>query len=144
MGTLGGNLNQRPRCWYYRHPPTVCLKRGGDRCFAVQGVGKYLCVTGGDCCLIAHSSDTAVALTSLGAFVTIASPGWQRTVPIEDYFTRPDVDLMWENLLRPCELPTAVTLPPVPDGFRSIYLKAWERESGDFALVERCRHYRRY
>ena len=112
----------------------MCLKRGGDRCFAVQGVGK-LRVTGGDCCFIAHSSDTAVALTSLGAFVTIASPGWQRTVPIEDYLTRPDANLMWENLLRPGELPTADTLPPVPDGFRSIYLKAWERESGDFALV---------
>jgi xanthine dehydrogenase YagS FAD-binding subunit len=135
LGTLGGNLNQRPRCWYYRHPLTVCLKRGGDRCYAVPGVGKYLCVTGGDRCFIVHPSDTAVALTALGASVTIASPDGQRTIPIADYFIGPDVDLMRENILRPGELCTAVNLPPRPEGRRSIYLKARERESGDFALV---------
>ena len=135
LGTLGGNLNQRPRCWYYRHPLTVCLKRGGDRCFAVQGVGKYLCVTGGDRCFIVHPSDTAVALAALGASVTIASNDGQRDVPIEEYFVGPDVDLMRENILRQGELLTAVTLPPVPVGQRSVYLKARERESGDFALV---------
>ena len=135
LGTLGGNLNQRPRCWYYRHPLTVCLKRGGDRCFAVQGVGKYLCITEGDRCFIVHPSDAAVALTALGASVTIASGHGQRIVPIDDYFVGPDVDLMRENALRPGELLTAVTLPPTSEGQRSIYLKARERESGDFALV---------
>ena len=135
LGTLGGNLNQRPRCWYYRHPLTVCLKRGGDRCFAVQGVGKYLCVTGGDRCFIVHPSDTAVALVTLGASVTIASPSGERAVAIADYFVGPDVDLMRENILEPGELLTAVTLPPRVDGQRSVYLKAQERGSGDFALV---------
>lgn len=135
LGTLGGNLNQRPRCWYYRHPLTVCLKRGGDRCYAVQGVGKYLCVTGGDRCFIVHPSDTAVALAALGASVTIASPGGERTVAIADFFVGPDVDLTRENILQPGELLTSVTLPPPSDGQRSIYLKARERESGDFALV---------
>ena len=135
LGTLGGNLNQRPRCWYYRHPLTVCLKRGGDRCFAVQGVGKYLCITGGDRCFIVHPSDTAVALTALHASVSIASSAGERTVPIEDYFVGPDVDLIRENILRPGELLTSVTLPPSPVDQRSIYLKARERESGDFALV---------
>ena len=135
LGTLGGNLNQRPRCWYYRHPLTVCLKRGGDRCFAVQGVGKYLCVTGGDRCFIVHPSDTAVVLTALDASVTIASPNGELTVAIADYFIGPDVDLMRENILKPGELVTTVTLPPSPVDQRSIYLKARERESGDFALV---------
>ena len=135
LGTLGGNLNQRPRCWYYRHPLTVCLKRGGDRCFAVPGVGKYLCVTGGDRCFIVHPSDTAMALAALGASVTIASPGGERTVAIADYFVGPDVDLLRENILQPGELLTAVSLPPPAAGQRSIYLKARERESGDFALV---------
>ena len=111
LGTLGGNLNQRPRCWYYRHPLTVCLKRGGDRCFAVQGVGKYLCVTGGDRCFIVHPSDTAVALTALGASVTVASSAGERTIPIGDYFIGPDVDLLRENILQPGELLTAVSLP---------------------------------
>ncbi len=135
LGTLGGNLNQRPRCWYYRHPLTVCLKRGGDRCYAVPGVGKYLCITGGDRCFIVHPSDTAVALATLGASVSIASAAGARTVAINDYFTGPDVDLMRENILQPGELLTGVTLPPPPDGQRSAYLKARERESGDFALV---------
>ena len=135
LGTLGGNLNQRPRCWYYRHPLTLCLKRGGDRCYAVPGVGKYLCVTGGDRCFIVHPSDTAVALTALGASVTIASTDGERTISIEDYFVGPDVDLMRENVLRPGELLTAVIVPPPPQGQRSVYLKAQERESGDFALV---------
>ena len=140
LGTLGGNLNQRPRCWYYRHPLTPCLKRGGDRCFALAGVGKYLCVTGGDRCYIVHPSDTAVALTALGAAVTIASPGNggaipTRTIPIEEYFVGPGTDLLRENILRPDELLTGVTLPAPPAGQRSIYLKARERESGDFALV---------
>ena len=149
LGTLGGNLNQRPRCWYYRHPLTPCLKRGGDRCFALAGVGKYLCVTGGDRCYIVHPSATAVALTALGAAVEIAGPvnpgagaGANaadavpiRTVPIEEYFVGPGTDLLRENILRPGELLTAVTLPAPPPGQRSIYLKARERESGDFALV---------
>ena len=135
LGTLGGNLNQRPRCWYYRHPLTVCLKRGGDRCFAVQGVGKYLCVTGGDRCFIVHPSDTAVALTALGASVSIASTEGERAIPISRYFVGPEADLTRENILRPGELLTAVNLPPPPEGQRSVYLKARERESGDFALV---------
>ena len=135
LGTLGGNLNQRPRCWYYRHPLTVCLKRGGDRCYAVPGVGKYLCVTGGDRCFIVHPSDTAVALAALGASVTIASNDGDRAIPIEDYFVGPDVDLTRENILQPGELLTDVVLPAPPDGQRSVYLKARERESGDFALV---------
>ena len=135
LGTLGGNLNQRPRCWYYRHPLTVCLKRGGDRCFAVPGVGKYLCVTGGDRCFIVHPSDTAVALTALDASVTIASPNGTRTIPISDYFVGPDVDLTRETVLGQGELLTDVSLPPPEHGCRSIYLKARERESGDFALV---------
>ena len=124
LGTLGGNLNQRPRCWYYRHPLTVCLKRGGDRCYAVQGVGKYLCVTGGDRCFIVHPSDTAVALAALGASVSIASPDGERSIAIADYFVGPDVDLMRENILRPGELLTAVSLPAPAAGQRSVYLKA--------------------
>ena len=136
LGTLGGNLNQRPRCWYYRHPLTACLKRGGDRCYALAGIGKYLCITGGDRCYIVHPSDTAVALAALDAVVSIAGPsGDVRTMPIADYFTGPDVDVMRENILMPGELLTAVTLPPPASGRRSVYLKARERESGDFALV---------
>jgi xanthine dehydrogenase YagS FAD-binding subunit len=148
VGTLGGNLNQRPRCWYYRHPQTVCLKKGGDRCYALAGVSTSLCVTGGDRCYIVHPSDTAVALSVFEAQVEIAGPAGARTVPIGQFFTGPGQDLLRENVLGPGELVTRVALPAAVEAplsqrgvggisaeHRSLYLKARERETGDFALV---------
>ena len=148
-GTLGGNLNQRPRCWYYRHPLTVCLKKGGDQCFALAGASKYLCITGGDRCYIVHPSDTAVALVALDASIEIAGPSGVKTLPLEDFFAGPGRDLARENVLGPGELVTRVLLPDPNAGdeptaerggnsdvpSRSLYLKAREREAGDFALV---------
>ena len=140
VGTLGGNLNQRPRCWYYRHPLSVCLKKGGDRCFALEGSSKYLCITGGDRCYIVHPSDTAVALAAFDAEIEIAGPTGMRVLPIEEFFAGPGRDITKENVLAPGEIVTRVYLPPV-DGegqvasSKSLYLKAREREAGDFALV---------
>ena len=133
VGTLGGNLCQRPRCWYYRSPLIPCLKKGGDRCYALAGTTKYLCVTGGDRCYIVHPSDTAVALAALDAVVELYGPGGGRRLSIGDFFTGPGVDVERENALRPGELVRRVELPAAPD--RSVYLKVRERESGDFALV---------
>ena len=141
VGTLGGNLNQRPRCWYYRHPLIPCLKKGGDRCYALVGNTKYLCVTGGDRCYIVHPSDTAVALSVFDASVEIAGSGGNRTLPIGEFFAGPGVDVTRETVLEPGEVVTGVTLPrPADLGAdgqppRSIYIKAREREAGDFALV---------
>jgi xanthine dehydrogenase YagS FAD-binding subunit len=156
VSTLGGNLNQRPRCWYYRHPLTRCLKKGGDYCYALAGNSKYLCVTGGDRCYIVHPSDTAVALSALDARIEIARPSGTRAVPIDGFFISPGQDLTRENILAPGELVTRVHLhnfthsgpvvrqahpervesvrPELVEG-RSLYLKAREREAGDFALV---------
>ena len=133
VGTLGGNLCQRPRCWYYRSPLIPCLKKGGDRCYALAGTTKYLCVTGGDRCYIVHPSDTAVALSALDAAVELYGPGGMRRMRIGDFFTGPGVDLRRENALRPGEIVRRVALPAAPA--RSVYLKVRERESGDFALV---------
>ena len=141
VGTLGGNLNQRPRCWYYRHPLIPCLKKGGDRCYALAGNTKYLCVTGGDRCYIVHPSDTAVALSVFDASVRIVGPNGNRTLPMAEFFASPSVDITRETVLEPDEVVTGVTLarpaelgadgqPPC-----SLYLKAREREAGDFALV---------
>ena len=69
IGTLGGNLCQRPRCWYYRSPLFDCLKKGGNKCFAVGGLDKYHSIIGGEKCWIVHPSDIAVALTALDAKV---------------------------------------------------------------------------
>ena len=148
-GTLGGNLNQRPRCWYYRHPLTICLKKGGDQCHALAGASKYLCVTGGDRCYIVHPSDTAVALVALDASIEVAGPSGVKALLLEDFFTGPGRDIARENVLEPGELVTRVLLPgpksgvePAADGkgnrmmpSNSVYLKAREREAGDFALV---------
>ena len=138
VGTLGGNLNQRPRCWYYRHPLTNCLKKGGSHCFAIAGNSKYLCLTGGDRCYIVHPSDTAVALLAFNANVDTAGPSGSRSIPIGDYFTYPAADITRENCLQPGEILTHVRLPRIAAGNstrRSLYLKAREREAGDFALV---------
>ena len=141
VGTLGGNLNQRPRCWYYRHPLIPCLKKGGDRCYALIGNTKYLCVTGGDRCYIVHPSDTAVALSVFDATVDISGRGGSRTIPIAQFFAGPGVDVTRETVLEPGEVVTGVSLPrPADLGAngeppRSLYLKAREREAGDFALV---------
>ena len=132
--TIGGNLAQRPRCWYYRSPLIPCLKKGGDRCYALAGDTRLLCVTGGDRCYIVHPSDTAVALTALDARVEIAGSNGRRVLSMEDFFASPGRDLLRENVLEPGELISRIVIPAdVPD--RSVYIKVRERESGDFALV---------
>ena len=133
-GTIGGNLAQRPRCWYYRSPLIPCLKKGGDRCYALAGNTRLLCVTGGDRCYIVHPSDTAVALSSLDARLGLTGPGGSRELPMNEFFAGPGRDMLRENVLQPGELITRIVLPAdAPE--RSAYLKVRERESGDFALV---------
>ena len=134
VGTLGGNLCQRPRCWYYRSPLFNCLKKGGDTCYAVQGLNKYHAIFGGDGCHIVHPSDTAVALTALNASIeTFGARGLQQT-GISRFFVGPETNMLSETALGPGEIVTRVVLPPAT-GSRSIYLKAKERQAYDFALV---------
>ena len=135
VGTLGGNLCQRPRCFYYRSPHTVCLKKGGDSCLALAGNSKYLCIMGGEGCYIVHPSDMAVALVALGADAELAGPTGRRRMPLQDFFTSPGADIGVENVLQPGEVLSSVTIPPMPGNANSVYLKAREREAGDFALV---------
>ena len=133
-GTIGGNLSQRPRCWYYRSPLIPCLKKGGDRCYALAGNTRLLCITGGDRCYIVHPSDTAVALSALDARLETTGPNGERTLAMGQFFAGPGRDMLRENVLEPGELITRIVLPAdAPE--RSVYLKVRERESGDFALV---------
>lgn len=133
-GTIGGNLNQRPRCWYYRSPLIPCLKKGGDRCYALAGNTRLLCVTGGDRCYIVHPSDTGVALSALDARLETVGPNGGRELAMGQFFAGPGRDMLRENILEPGELITRILLPnDAPE--RSVYLKVRERESGDFALV---------
>ena len=115
-GTIGGNLAQRPRCWYYRSPLIPCLKKGGDRCYALAGNTRLLCVTGGDRCYIVHPSDTAVALSALDARIEIIGPNGRRDVVISEFFAGPGKDLLRENVLEPNEVIARIVLPAVPSG----------------------------
>ncbi|MGQ9577858.1 MAG: FAD binding domain-containing protein [Candidatus Aminicenantales bacterium] len=135
VGTVGGNLCQRPRCWYFRDPLFNCRKKGGSRCFAAKGRNKYHAIFGGGICHIVHPSDLAPALISLEARVKILSPGGEREMPLENFFALPSVSVRQENILQPGEILTEVTIPSPPPGRKSIYLKFTERSSWDFAVV---------
>jgi xanthine dehydrogenase YagS FAD-binding subunit len=134
QGTLGGNLCQKPRCWYYRGN-FHCLRKGGETCFAVAGENDFHCVFGGEGCFFVHPSDTAPALVALGAVVHIVGPGGARTVPVEAFFVLPSVDAHRETVLDPGEIVTEVVLPTPAPGLRSTYRKVRARASWDFALV---------
>ncbi len=134
QGTLGGNLCQRPRCWFYRGGYD-CARKGGDTCYAVTGDNRYHCLFGGSTCLIVHPSDTATALSALGATIAIAGPRGERAVPIEDFFVLPEADVTKENVLGPGELVTEVRLPAAAPGTRTTYRKVRTRGAWDFALA---------
>jgi xanthine dehydrogenase YagS FAD-binding subunit len=134
QGTLGGNLCQKPRCWYYRGE-FHCIRKGGDRCFAVNGENAYHCIFGGADCLIVHPSDTAPALASLDARLHLEGPKGKRTVPVDGFFLLPDFDPTRETVLAPGEIITQVELPAAAPGLRTSYRKVRARRSWDFALA---------
>lgn len=135
VGTVGGNLCQRPRCWYYRSALFQCLKKGGADCPAVEGYNKYLAILGAHRCYIVHPSDLAPPLIALNAWVHVQGPGGARWVPLVEFFVRPDRDPLRENVLAPDEVVLAVRATAPPAGWRGTYLKARERSAGDFPMV---------
>ncbi len=136
QGTLGGNLCQRPRCLYYRHALTPCLKKGGTDCPARESPYQaYLSIMGGHGCYSVHASDLAPPLMALEAQVSLAGPSGVRALPLAQFFAGPDQDVRRENVLAADEVLTAVTLPAALPGWRGTYLKARERSAGDFPLV---------
>jgi len=136
VGTVGGNLNQRPRCWYYRHEGAKCLKKGGTECFSKEGLNKYNAILGGGPSYIVHPSDLAPALICAGAEVVLVKKGSSRSVLLEKYYTLPsEGDVTRETVLEPDEILTHVKIPAPPAGWRSTYIKFKERGSFDFALA---------
>ena len=134
QGTIGGNLCQKPRCWYYRGDFN-CLRKGGDECFAVEGENPYHCIFGGENCYIVHPSDTAPALVALEARATISGPTGKRTVAVENFHMPPSLDYTMETVLEPGEIVTEIILPPPKAGLRSAYRKVRARRCWDFALA---------
>ncbi|MGE5360237.1 MAG: FAD binding domain-containing protein [Bacteroidales bacterium] len=134
QGTLGGNLCQRPRCWYFRGD-FACARKGGGTCFAAQGENQHHAIFGGGSCFIVHPSDTATALTALSARLRVTGPGGVRLVPIGAFFVLPEKNVRKENVLERGEIVTDILLPPAPAGMRSSYRKVRSRGSWDFALA---------
>ena len=134
IATLGGNLCQRPRCFYFRGD-FHCLRKGGDICYAVDGQNKYHCIVGGGPCYIVHPSDSAVALLALNAQVSIYSNGKSRTIPLKDFFILPAVNHTKENILKQGEILEEIIIPEPPNGSKSEYIKFKERAVWDFAVV---------
>ncbi len=135
MATLAGNILQRPRCWYYRSEDFPCLKKGGARCYAVGGVNTYHAIFGSGPSYIVHPSDAAPALMALDATVKIHGPRGGNEVVMDDFFTLPEMNIRRENILRPNEIVTELTIPKPEANSKGMYLKVRERESIDFALV---------
>ena len=135
QGTIGGNLCQRPRCWYFRLEEAYCLKKGGDTCFAEKGENKYHAIFGGGPSFIVHPSDLGTMLTALGATLTITGSKGKRDLPITSFFRLPSEDASRENMLDPGDLVTEAQIPASAMAARSAYVKFKERTSLDFAMA---------
>ena len=135
LGTVGGNLLQRPRCWYFRSPDVNCLKKGGDTCYSIGGLNRYHAILGGGPSYIVHPSNLAPALIALRARANIVGPMGARSVELEKFFILPSVDAKRENSLKPGEIVTEVIVPAPGKDARSTYLEAREKQSFDWPLV---------
>jgi xanthine dehydrogenase YagS FAD-binding subunit len=135
LGTVGGNLCQRPRCWYFRLENYQCRKKGGSECFAKGAENKYNAIFGGGKSNYVHPSDLAPMLVALEATATVAGPDGTRTVPLADFFIMPSIDVRRETVLKDGEIVTQVQVPASAIAGRSTYLKFRERDSLDFAIA---------
>jgi len=137
VATVGGNLLQRPRCWYFRSAAYPCLRKGGAACFALAGENAHHAVFDNLPCAIVHPSTLATALVALHASIECTdASGATRIVPLERFFVAPQQDPRRENDLRAGEIVTALHLPPLAAGARSVHLKQGERAAFDWPLAD--------
>ena len=136
MATVGGNLLQRPRCWYFRNEQFPCKKKGGTICFAQQGENQYHAIFDNDTCAIVHPSAAATALVAYGGTLELTSPKGKREVKAEDFFRLPEEDVHRENSLAEGEILTEIRLPALAEGTRAVYIKQGEKESHDWPIAE--------
>lgn len=134
MGTIGGNLCQRPRCWYFRRGIS-CLKSGGTDCPARDGENQYLAILDAGPCFAVHPSDPAVALTALDARLEIAGSRGTRELPIADFYVLPSQRVDTETVLERGEFVLAIVLPPAAAGGRQFFEKLMQRATWDFSLA---------
>lgn len=137
VGTLGGNLHQRPRCWFFRNKDFDCVKKGGDICYAVKGDNRYNAILEGHLCFIVHPSDLATALVAIGAAARVRSREGERTIPFDDYFIGPGRDLLRETVLEPGDVLVDVRVPPPGPATHQAWGKLNEKgkPTWDFAVA---------
>jgi xanthine dehydrogenase YagS FAD-binding subunit len=134
MATLGGNLCQDTRCWYYRYPHEMggrilCYRKGSGPCHAVKGDNRYHAIMGGKACFAVCPSDIAIALTALDATLKIAGPGGERAVPIKDCYN------VLGSVLQPDEFVTEIHVPHLSKGTKQTFIKFTIRKPVDFAIA---------
>ena len=136
QGTIGGNLNQRPRCWYFRNEEFVCYKKGGSRCFAVNGENQYHAIFGNEGpSHIVHPSSLAVPCVAYGAKFRVVGPSGEREVSAAEYFTMPTLqNVLKENVLADDELLTHVILP-APGNVKTGHYEVRYKQSRDWPLA---------
>jgi xanthine dehydrogenase YagS FAD-binding subunit len=134
VGTIAGNVSQRPWCWYYRNG-FPCFKAGGNTCFSISGENQFHAIFGGGPSFIVHPSDTAPALVALGAQFHIAGPSGERTVPASEFFVLPKQNPAHENVLAQDEILASVHIPAPKAGTKSTYHKVMDREAWTHAVV---------
>lgn len=132
--TVAGNLCQRPRCWYFRNLNFECLKKGGETCFAQDGLNAHHAIFDNHPCAIVHPSNLAPALVALGASVEVEGPKGTRTVALDHFFVRPADDIRTEHVLAPDEILTAIAIP-APGDRTSGYAEFRHRQSFDWPVV---------
>ncbi|HEX9877260.1 MAG TPA: xanthine dehydrogenase family protein subunit M [Gammaproteobacteria bacterium] len=135
-GTIGGNLNQDTRCWYYRYG-VDCYRAGGNTCYAdtPEGQNREHCLWGADRCIAVSPSDLAPTMVALDARMVVRGAAGEREVAAEDYFIGPDIDIERMTIIGPGELMTAVRLPAEWAGARFYFEKVADRNTWDFPLV---------
>ena len=138
MATLGGNITQRPRCWYFRSSDFDCKKKGGpsDDCHAHEGENQYHAIMNNSTCAMVHPSSTAVPLLAMNGRVELVSKRGKRTVAISDFYVAPEKSLINETVLEPGELITSLFVPAPETGTCSAYQKYGEKESFDWPLAD--------
>jgi xanthine dehydrogenase YagS FAD-binding subunit len=136
QGTLGGNVSQDARCWYYRRGWS-CYRAGGNICYAdtPTAINREHAILGADRCVAVSPSDTAPALIALDAQMVIRRRGGERVVEAADYFLGPDIDITRMTALQPGELLTAIRIPATWAGARFYFEKVRDRQVWDFPLV---------
>jgi len=135
MGTVGGNLLQRNRCWYYRDDAFQCWLKGGTRCFAREGEHQYHAVVGARECIIASPSDLAPALIACDATVELRSARAAREIPVQDLFVVPHGADRREHAIRPGEVIVSVRIPEAALARTGAFVKQMDRKAWSFALV---------